>query len=233
MRTSAHTLSHTCIHYVHTFALTRSNTQPEAEDLRLHSGTWSQSHLGPQILLCSPQSVLILCHTESCRAPPCLPYLPTCVPPNSCSSLLFPFHGLKGFSASSALGYVCTVSLNGYRESLGRQRRMKEVTHLIEVKLSPACETKEEGLEEDIVEGGWGLLWSTTRRWSSYKPQTCNCIIRNLHTLCLQLACFANLPLIFPLSRQNRFWAIKWHFAFSHRWSVITRTHKHCDTALQ
>lgn len=64
-----------CVLYVHTLTLTQTNTQPEAEDLRLRSGTWSQSHLGPQILLCSLQSGLILCSTESCSPLPCLPYL--------------------------------------------------------------------------------------------------------------------------------------------------------------
>lgn len=87
---------------------TQTNPQPEAEDLRLCSGTWSQSHLGPQILLCSPQSGYILGSTERCSTPPCLPYLPTSVPPNSCVSLLFPYHALKGFPASSALGCDCT-----------------------------------------------------------------------------------------------------------------------------
>lgn len=63
---AAHTVSHdACMHYEHTLVhehmcpLTQNNTQPEAEDLRLRSGTWSQSHLGPQTLLRFPQSGLI------------------------------------------------------------------------------------------------------------------------------------------------------------------------------
>lgn len=94
-------LSHTCIHYK------RTVPQPEAEDLKLRSGTWSQSHLGPQILLCSPQSGLILCSTEGCRAAPsCLP-----VSTYKCTSrfmcpFLFRFHGLKGSPGRSRIGRV-------------------------------------------------------------------------------------------------------------------------------
>lgn len=120
-----HVLKHpyaiTHMHTLEAHCHTQSNTQPEAEDLRLHSGTWSQSHLGPQILPCSSQSGLILCSTESCGAPPCLPYLPTSVLVNSSGPLLFLFHGLKGFPGRGALVHVCTASLSASEESLGMQ----------------------------------------------------------------------------------------------------------------
>lgn len=133
---------------VHTLTLAQTYTQPEAEDLRLRSGTWSQSHLGPQILLCSPQSGLILCSTESCSAPPCLPYLPTSVPPNSCGSLLFRFPWIRW----AWIRRRCISAMVMEKVLDGRA-----VTHLIEVKLSRACETKEEGLSK-TVKGGWWLL---------------------------------------------------------------------------
>lgn len=66
------------------------------------------------------------------------------MPLNSRGSLLFHFHGLKGFPGRGALGYVCAVSQNGYEESLGICREGGgAVTRLIEVKLSPVCETEE------------------------------------------------------------------------------------------
>lgn len=77
------------------------------------------------------------------------------MPLNSCGSLLFPLHGLKGFSASSALGIrlLCISEwLWGKFWEAGEDGR--GVTHLIEVKLSRACETAEEGLQEDTVGGG-------------------------------------------------------------------------------
>ena len=130
--------------YRHTSILTLTNTQPEAEDLRLCSGTWSQSHLGPEILLCSPQSGLIPCRTESFLCVSLSTYKSAAKFRNSCGSLLSCLHELKGFPASSVLGQVC---ISG---SLWRKFWEGESCNSSRVKLNPAQET--DGEERRKVE---------------------------------------------------------------------------------
>lgn len=74
-------------------------------------------------------------------------YLPTSVQPGSRG--LLPFHGLKGFSACSALGRVCAASLDG--ESLGRIGQKKSNT---------SYKSKSLGLlENQKSKKGWWCSW--------------------------------------------------------------------------
>lgn len=116
----------------HTSTLGLTIAQPEAEDLRLRSGTWSQSHLGREILLCSPQSGLILCSTES-----------------SCASSV----SLSTYKCAAEFMWLTSVSFSRTKRFLkaGRHhcgeclwREGERTCNPSNVELNPAWETKEE-----------------------------------------------------------------------------------------
>ncbi len=99
------------------------------------------------------------------------------MPANSRGSLLFHFHRLKGFPGSGALGYVFSASLKWlWRKFWEAAEDGRAVTHLTEVKLSRACEKKEEGLRKTSSKEGEGCCKAQLEGGLIPKLKPCNWI---------------------------------------------------------
>lgn len=180
--------------------------------LRIWGCTLEPDHkvtLDQQLLLCSPQSRLILCRTESCGDSPCLLYLPTSERQNMSGSRI---HATKRFHWDPVFLDVLA------EEKVWRGRKDgRAETCLLEGRFSTQNK-KSPG-------GSWRSVKVVGEQ--NYKKKDTN------RTTNLQREAFATLNSSHclvswsTLSQQNQSSCI---FAFSYLWSAIT--HKHV-TSLQ